>query len=173
MKLRVQQRKSMLSACQYWMLSTQVRSYILMKHVGGFSDVVVCCTSTQKSTQVRKCTSVGKAFMTHQYWRVMKIHTGDKPHSCKTCWRDFRHRGDLKIHMRVHTGEKLHPCTPLGKDSVGCQTWKAIWKFILMWSCIFAKHEGELSDLVVTWQSTWRTYTATPVGKYVWVEKSY
>lgn len=42
--------------------------------------------------------------------RHRKLHTGDKPHSCKICNRKFIQATQLKSHMFNHTGENGFMC---------------------------------------------------------------
>ena len=37
----------------------------------------------------------------------VKIHSGDRPYSCKICYRDFTHRHNLKRHMMSHSDNSV------------------------------------------------------------------
>ena len=45
----------------------------------------------------------------------MRVHTGERPYTCKICARSFSHSTALKLHLRMHTGEKPHVCKLCGK----------------------------------------------------------
>ena len=45
-----------------------------------------------------------------------KLLTGDRPHHCETCGKQFRDPHSLRLHQKRHTGIGLHTCTECGKD---------------------------------------------------------
>lgn len=46
----------------------------------------------------------------------MKVHTGEKPHTCEAYAKEFKQVSHLIEHMKSHTGEKPHGCMTCGKD---------------------------------------------------------
>ena len=44
------------------------------------------------------------------------LSSGDRPHHCDTCSKQFRDAHSLKLHQKKHTGIGLHRCAECGKD---------------------------------------------------------
>lgn len=44
------------------------------------------------------------------YKKHLLTHTGEKPHSCDICNREFRYSSNLIMHKRSHKGQKDFEC---------------------------------------------------------------
>lgn len=47
--------------------------------------------------------------------KITDAHDGQRPYSCMTCDKAFKHPSDLKTHLRIHTGERPYSCNTCDK----------------------------------------------------------
>lgn len=62
------------------------------------------------------CGICGKEFVCKSYLRKHeKIHCMEKPYRCVACGKEFVKNHNLKVHQRIHTGQKPYTCGTCGK----------------------------------------------------------
>ena len=59
-------------------------------------------------TDMNTCEFCGENFyLAKELQNHVKIHSSDRPYSCKICYRDFTHRHNLKRHMMSHSDNSV------------------------------------------------------------------
>ena len=58
-----------------------------------------------------KCKTCFKNFISStSLQKHENLHTGERPHQCQTCFKGFMEKGKLKNHMKVHSKDKGFEC---------------------------------------------------------------
>ena len=47
---------------------------------------------------------------------IMATHSDDTPHKCNVCFKSFKQKYYLTVHLGVHTGERPHVCSLCSKS---------------------------------------------------------
>ncbi|KAK7895374.1 hypothetical protein WMY93_020699 [Mugilogobius chulae] len=65
-----------------------------------------------KGEKIHSCSYCGKRFARAEVLKAHKrTHTGERPYSCNLCSKTYAHPSQLRVHKRLHTGEKPYTCS--------------------------------------------------------------
>lgn len=83
-----------------------LKNHMSLAHGISSTDQQLLCSFCPKTFSHRRITHL----VNHE-----RIHTNEKPFTCKVCGKGFSNLQKLSVHAATHTGEKKHKCRICGK----------------------------------------------------------